>query len=332
MMTNKTVISFWFLVLSVSTALVSPAFGGMKIITSGGTGNMTKAVYDPLNIAGDIYNVDNHVSGTTNKVYTATEQTKLAGIQAGAQANVAIASQTEAEAGTETTKTMTPQRVLQAMTALGYVKSVTDVNSNGVIDKSDTSGGLDGNILSPTTDFTVNMPSGKPWNNNCPGTGTVQINSKPIAYTLLQDYAPGTSASNTLTKMWAGTVTAGTLDINTSLRIECEWCQTADSGTNKRYQILVKDTVAGTTATLLDTITDVEMVRVDRAIRNRGSSTSQICSYIKSTPNSFGGSSGTQSPNLSGLNTANAWTIELWGQSGEATTTVYLDYVEVTRK
>jgi hypothetical protein len=49
-----------------------------------GSGDMLKATYDPTNINASAFNVDNHVSGTTNKVYTATEQTKLSGIEAGA--------------------------------------------------------------------------------------------------------------------------------------------------------------------------------------------------------------------------------------------------------
>jgi hypothetical protein len=44
---------------------------------------------------------------------------KLSGIEAGAQVNVALASQAEAEAGVEATKTMTPLRVAQAIAALG---------------------------------------------------------------------------------------------------------------------------------------------------------------------------------------------------------------------
>ena len=36
----------------------------------------------------NVFSCDNHVSGTTNKVFTATEQSKLAGIAAGAEVNV----------------------------------------------------------------------------------------------------------------------------------------------------------------------------------------------------------------------------------------------------
>lgn len=69
--------------------------------TPSGAGDMAKATYDTNNNgivdnsealnsqAGSFYlSADNHTSGTTNKVYTATEQTKLAGIATGAEVNV----------------------------------------------------------------------------------------------------------------------------------------------------------------------------------------------------------------------------------------------------
>ena len=49
-----------------------------------GAGDMVRSVYDPAGKNANAFNVDNHVSGTTNKVYTATEQTKLDGIATGA--------------------------------------------------------------------------------------------------------------------------------------------------------------------------------------------------------------------------------------------------------
>lgn len=79
----------------------------------GTASDMLKAIYDPGNIAADIFNVDNHVSGTNTKTYSAAEKTKLEGIESGAQVNVGLASQSEAVAGTETTKTMTPLRSYQ---------------------------------------------------------------------------------------------------------------------------------------------------------------------------------------------------------------------------
>jgi hypothetical protein len=52
-----------------------------------GTGDMLASTYDPNNVTGNAFDMDNMTSGTTNKLYTATEQTKLAGIDAGAEAN-----------------------------------------------------------------------------------------------------------------------------------------------------------------------------------------------------------------------------------------------------
>lgn len=52
-----------------------------------GAGDMTKAVYDPTNISASAFDTDNHISGTTNKVYTAIEQSKLSGIAVGAEVN-----------------------------------------------------------------------------------------------------------------------------------------------------------------------------------------------------------------------------------------------------
>lgn len=52
--------------------------------SSAGAGDMTAAVYDPQAIAGDAFDQDNMTDGTTNKNYTATEETKLAGIETSA--------------------------------------------------------------------------------------------------------------------------------------------------------------------------------------------------------------------------------------------------------
>lgn len=52
-----------------------------------GSGDMLASIYDPQNIADDAFDTDNHTDGTTNKVFTATEKTKLAGIESGATAD-----------------------------------------------------------------------------------------------------------------------------------------------------------------------------------------------------------------------------------------------------
>lgn len=49
-----------------------------------GTGDMQASVYDPTSKAADAFDQDNMADGTTNKNYTATEKTKLSGIEASA--------------------------------------------------------------------------------------------------------------------------------------------------------------------------------------------------------------------------------------------------------
>ena len=91
----------------------------------GTSSDMVKSTYDPTNVSADAFDMDTHLAGTNNKIFTATLQTKLEGIEAGAQANIGTATQAEAQGGTETTKTMTPLRVYQSLlynviTAIGY--------------------------------------------------------------------------------------------------------------------------------------------------------------------------------------------------------------------
>lgn len=57
-------------------------------VTILGTGDMLSSVYDPTAKGGDAFSQDNMSDGTTNKNFTATMSTKLAGIASGATANV----------------------------------------------------------------------------------------------------------------------------------------------------------------------------------------------------------------------------------------------------
>lgn len=56
-------------------------------IAASGAGDMLAATYDPNTVAGDAFDQDNMVDGTTNKNFTATEKTKLSGVATGATAN-----------------------------------------------------------------------------------------------------------------------------------------------------------------------------------------------------------------------------------------------------
>lgn len=82
-------------VVVVQTGGKLPALDGSQLTGLSGGGDMTKAVYDPNNVAADAFSQDNMADGTTNKNYSATEKTKLAGIEALADvtdaANVAAA-------------------------------------------------------------------------------------------------------------------------------------------------------------------------------------------------------------------------------------------------
>lgn len=63
--------------------------GVVRVVNEGGgSGDMVKATYDPTNINASAFNQDNMLDGTTNKNYTAAEQTKLSGIATGAEVNV----------------------------------------------------------------------------------------------------------------------------------------------------------------------------------------------------------------------------------------------------
>jgi len=70
--------------------------GGFGGYIGGGGGYMAKVTYDPNAVGGDAFDVDNHVDGTTNKVYTATEKTKLDGIATGADVTGSNAPQAHA--------------------------------------------------------------------------------------------------------------------------------------------------------------------------------------------------------------------------------------------
>ena len=53
-----------------------------------GAGDMLKATYDPNTKNADAFSMANMVEGTTNKIFTATERTKLSGIATSAEVNV----------------------------------------------------------------------------------------------------------------------------------------------------------------------------------------------------------------------------------------------------
>ena len=70
-------------------------------------------------------------SNSDTNAFTDAEQTKLAGIEAGAEVNEAIASQSEAETGTDNTNTMTALRTRQSIDFVSGYNAVGGINSVG---------------------------------------------------------------------------------------------------------------------------------------------------------------------------------------------------------
>lgn len=59
----------------------------LKGASGAGTGDMLAATYDPGAVASNVYDVDFHIDGAINHVFTAADDTKLAGIETGATAD-----------------------------------------------------------------------------------------------------------------------------------------------------------------------------------------------------------------------------------------------------
>lgn len=117
----------------------------INAIAQGG-GDMLKSTYDPGSVNDDAFDMGNMSEGTTNKIFTSTERSKLDGIESGATADqtnseietaynaqVGVVSQVNAEAGTSTTVyRWTPQRVKQAIEALGGDMTIATYDPTGV--------------------------------------------------------------------------------------------------------------------------------------------------------------------------------------------------------
>jgi hypothetical protein len=109
--------------LSFSGTTLNATAGG------GGGGDMYISTYDPTAKSADAFNQDNMASGTTNKNYTATEQTKLAGIATGATANDTDAN---LKARTNHTGTQTASTISDFSTAAdARITAATGVSVQG---------------------------------------------------------------------------------------------------------------------------------------------------------------------------------------------------------
>ncbi|RWB08771.1 MAG: hypothetical protein EOQ39_18840 [Mesorhizobium sp.] len=105
-----------------------------------GIGDMLVATYDPQGKNGDAFLMDNMVEGTTTKIFTSTERTKLAGV-----ADAATANSTDASLRDRSTHTGT--QLLATISNAGTAASKNTGVAAGNVPILDGSGLLDTSIL-----------------------------------------------------------------------------------------------------------------------------------------------------------------------------------------
>ena len=142
--TNKTVNGVLLTASGSSTKYLNES-GSYVSIAAGG--DMNSSTYDPNNVSADAFNVDNHIDGTSNKVYTAAEQTKLSGIEPNAEANnLTDANATDlTDGGTSSLHYHPTDRLRSNHTGTQDVSTITGLSSVS------TSGDYDDLINKPTT-------------------------------------------------------------------------------------------------------------------------------------------------------------------------------------
>jgi hypothetical protein len=122
-----------------------------------GAGDMLKSIYDPNNKNADAFSMDNMVEGTTNKVFTATEKTKLAGIDENANNYIHPGSGTNPHGTTKADVGLgnvddVKQMPIAGGTFTGVAVAQTNTSyttrqlRNAILSTSDPSGGSNGDI------------------------------------------------------------------------------------------------------------------------------------------------------------------------------------------
>ena len=106
-LTDETIIE----VTSPSIAIpLKTTVGALKTYIGGGSGDMLAATYDPTNVAGDAFDMDNMNDGTTNKLVSATEKSNW-------DAKLDYLPVTFSYSGETLTSTKTVAEIIEAITA-----------------------------------------------------------------------------------------------------------------------------------------------------------------------------------------------------------------------
>jgi hypothetical protein len=118
---------------------------------------MLKSIYDPNNKNADAFSMDNMVEGTTNKVFTSTEKTKLAGIDENANNYTHPGSGTNPHGTTKSDVGLgnvdnVKQMPIAGGTFMGVAVAQTNTSyttrqlRNVILSTSDPSGGSNGDV------------------------------------------------------------------------------------------------------------------------------------------------------------------------------------------
>lgn len=230
------------------------ADGSWQATTVAGSGDMTKAVYDPQAIAGDAFDTDNHTDGTTNHVFTALDDTKLAGIEALADVtdatNVAAAGAVmEAD-----TSTSSMQFVIDEddMVSDSATKVPTQQSVKAFVDAAVASGIADGD----KGDITVSG-SGATWNIDAGVVTETELNVSVNASLDLADSALQAADIGVTVQAYDAVLDATTASFTTADETKLDGIETGATADQSAAEILtaiktVDGTGSGLDADLLD--------------------------------------------------------------------------------
>jgi len=133
--------------------LVTNGSGQLSFGAGDGVGDMLIATYDPTAVSGDAFAMDEMVEGTTTKILSATERTKLTGIEASAtadQTGAQIKTAYEAEADTNAFADADVTK-LGAIEASADVTDVTNVTAAGALMDSEVDADIKTLVLPAST-------------------------------------------------------------------------------------------------------------------------------------------------------------------------------------